>query len=61
MQYGLALLQKLGLLAHKSAQIDPRYDLRLQRIGAREQLRQAQATPMRGAIDIRNQRGPRAV
>ena len=52
MQYGLTLLQKLGLLAHKNAQIDPQFDLRLQRIGAREQLRQAQTTPIRG--DVRN-------
>lgn len=50
MQLGLALLQKLGLLSHKSAQIDPQFDLRLQRIGAREQLRQAQTTPIRGAV-----------
>ncbi len=59
MQYGLALLQKLGLLAHKQAQIDPQFDLRLQRIGAREQLRQAQTAPIRG--DVRNQPSPRAV
>jgi len=59
MQYGLALLKKLGLLAHKSAQVDPQFDLRLQRIGAREQLRQVQTAPIRGAI--RNPPGHRAV
>lgn len=59
MQYGLALLQKIGLFAHKQAQIDPRFDLRLQRIGAREQLRQAQTTALRGAV--KNQPAPRAV
>ena len=59
MQYGLALLQKIGLLAHKQAQIDPQFDLRLQRIGAREQLRQSQTSAIRGAI--KNQPAPRAV
>jgi hypothetical protein len=59
MQYGLALLQKIGLLAHKSAQIDPQFDLRLQRIGAREMLRQAQTAPIRG--DVRNPPERRAI
>lgn len=59
MQYGLALLQKIGLLAHKRVQIDPQFDLRLQRIGAREQLRQAQTSALRGAV--KNQPAPRAV
>jgi len=59
MQYGLALLQKIGLLAHKQVQIDPEFDRRLQRIGAREQLRQSQASAIRGAI--KNQPAPRAV
>lgn len=59
MQYGLALLRKIGLFAHKQALIDPRFDLRLQRIGAREQLRQAQTSALRGAI--KNQPAPRAV
>ncbi|MEN9408465.1 MAG: hypothetical protein RL216_439 [Pseudomonadota bacterium] len=59
MHYGLALLRKLGLFAHKQAQIDPKFDLRLQKIGAREQLRPAQTTPIRG--DVRNQPARRAV
>lgn len=50
MQYGLALLRKLSLFAHRQAQIDPQFDLRLQRIGAREQLRQSQAAPIRGSV-----------
>lgn len=50
MQLGLALLQKLGLFAHKSAQVDPQFDLRLQRIGAREMLRAAQTGPIKGAL-----------
>ena len=48
MQYGLALLRKL--FAHRQGQIDPQFDLRLQRIGAREQLRQAQTSPLRGSL-----------
>ncbi len=59
MRFGLALLRKLGLFAHKQAQIDPKFDQRLQRIGAREQLRPAQTAPIRG--DVRNQPGRRAV
>lgn len=50
MQFGLALLKKIGLLSHKSAQVDPQFDLRLQRLGAREQLRQAQTAPISGAV-----------
>ena len=59
MQFGLALLQKIGLLAHKHVQIDPQFDQRLQRIGAREQLRQAQTSALRGAV--KNRPAPRAV
>lgn len=59
MQFGLALLQKIGLLAHKSAQVDPQFDLRLQRIGAREQLRAAQTGPISGMV--RNPPAHRAV
>jgi hypothetical protein len=53
MQIGLALLQKFGLFAHKAAQVDPQFDLRLQRIGAREMLRAAQIGPISGVL--RNQ------
>lgn len=59
MQYGLDLLKKLGLLAHKNAQADPIFDLRLQRMGAREQLRQAQVAQAKQTV--RNPPEPRAV
>ncbi len=59
MQIGLALLQKFGLFAHKAAQVDPQFDLRLQRIGAREMLRSAQIGPISGVL--RNQPAHRAV
>lgn len=59
MKYGLEILKKLGLLAHKDAQVHPRFDQRLQRMGAREQARQAQLAQPKP--DIRNPHGPRAV
>ncbi|NGQ92376.1 hypothetical protein G5V65_15875 [Rhodobacter sp. HX-7-19] len=63
MQLGLALLEKLGLFAHKSAHVDPHFDLRLQRIGAREMLRerQAGAIPVTGENSLRNPPEHRAV
>lgn len=42
MKLGLALLQRLGLFAHKSAHADARYDQRLSRLGAREHCRKTQ-------------------
>jgi hypothetical protein len=48
MQFGLNLLEKIGLLPHKAGQIDPAYDQRLQRIGARETLRVPQTGPFNG-------------
>lgn len=60
MQYGLALLEKLGLLAHKTAQVDPQFDQRLQRIGAREMAREAQIG-LRVVPPVRNQPAHRAV
>ena len=48
MQFGLSLLEKIGLLSHKAGQIDPEYDQRLQRIGARETLRATQTGPFTG-------------
>ncbi|NBE07610.1 hypothetical protein [Paragemmobacter ruber] len=48
MQFGLTLLEKIGLLPHKAGQIDPTYDQRLQRIGARETLRVPQTGPFTG-------------
>jgi len=57
MQYGLELLKELGLLAHKNAQADPIFDQRVQRMGAREQMRQTQ----QGRPVLRNPHGPRAV
>lgn len=63
MQFGLAILARIGLLAQKSAQVDPQFDLRLQRLGAREQLRVAQTGPIKGAARtaVRNPPEPRAV
>lgn len=60
MQLGLALLEKLGLLAHKAGQVDPQFDQRLQRIGAREMARDAQIG-LRAVPAFRNQPEPRAV
>ena len=37
----LALLRRLGLFAHKSAHVDPRFDQRLARICTRETYRSA--------------------
>lgn len=37
----LALLRRLGLFAHKSAHVDPRFDQRLARICTRETHRSA--------------------
>lgn len=47
MKLGLALLQRFGLFAHKSAHVDPRYDQRLSRLGARETCRKAQGPVFR--------------
>lgn len=56
MEFGLSLLEKFGLLPHKAGQIDPEYDQRLQRIGARETLRATQTGPFTGhaADQVRN-------
>ncbi len=48
MEFGLSLLEKFGLLPHKAGQIDPEFDQRLQRIGARETLRATQTGPFTG-------------
>lgn len=61
MQYGLALLEKLGLLAHKAQQVDPQFDQRLQRIGAREMARDAQLGLRSVPSSVRNQPAHRAV
>lgn len=65
MNYGRALLERLGLFAHKAAHVDPQFDLRLQRIGAREQAREAQTGPASGTAAaqsaVRNPHARRAV
>ncbi len=43
----LKRLATLALLRHKRAQIDPRFDVRLQRLGTREGLRPVQSGPFR--------------
>lgn len=60
MQYGLALLEKLGLFAHKADHVDPQFDQRLQRIGAREMAREAKTGPL-SASAVRNRPARRAV
>lgn len=60
MQFGLALLEKLGLLAHKKDHVDPQFDQRLQRIGAREMAREAQIG-LRVNASVRNRPEHRAV
>lgn len=50
MEYGMKLLAKIGLFAHKANHVDPQFDMRLQRIGARELLRAAQSGPISGAL-----------
>lgn len=52
MEYGMKLLAKIGLFAHKANHVDPQFDMRLQRIGAREQLRTAQSGPISGALSL---------
>ena len=47
MRYGYALLARFGLFARKSEGPDA-FDLRLQRIGARERYRQARAILFKG-------------
>lgn len=59
MQLALTLMEKIGLFAHKANHVDPQFDLRLQRIGARELLRESQSGPLSGAL--RNQPAHRAV
>lgn len=63
MEYGMKLLAKIGIFAHKADHVDPRFDMRLQRIGAREQLRAAQSGPISGALQggSRNPHEHRAV
>lgn len=63
MQFGLNLLEKIGLLPHKAGQVDPAYDQRLQRIGARETLRVPQTGPFTGQTPdaLRNRPGHPAV
>lgn len=63
MEYGMKLLAKIGLFAHKADHVDPQFDIRLQRIGAREQLRTAQSGPISGMLPdgSRDPREPRAV
>lgn len=63
MQFGLNLLEKFGLLPHKAGQIDPAFDQRLQRIGARETLRATQTGPFTGHSQdaVRNRPGHPAV
>jgi hypothetical protein len=43
MKYGLALINRLRLFPHKAGHVDPRFDQRLQRIGAREMRRPTKA------------------
>ena len=50
MELGMKLLAKIGLFAHKADHVDPQYDMRLQRIGARELLRAAQSGPISGVL-----------
>lgn len=42
-------LAKLALFRHKREQIDPHFDLRLQRLGTREGLRPVQTGPFQSA------------
>lgn len=47
MKMALKRLAQLALFRHKRAQIDPLFDLRLQRLGTREGLRAVQSGPFR--------------
>lgn len=48
MKFRLGLLARLKRhMPHKAAQIDPRFDQRLQRLGTREGLRAVQSGPFR--------------
>lgn len=60
MQLGLALLEKIGLFAHKAQHVDPQFDQRLQRIGAREMAREAK-TGQLSAAAVRNPPAHRAI
>ena len=48
MKLGLALLARFTQFRHRREQLDPRFDQRLQRLGAREGLRAVQSGPFRG-------------
>ncbi|MEY4871570.1 MAG: hypothetical protein RLZZ563_900 [Pseudomonadota bacterium] len=63
MEYGMKILAKIGLFAHKADHVDPQFDMRLQRIGAREQLRAAQSGPISGALagGLKSPHEPRAI
>ncbi len=56
MAFALNLLERIGLFSHKAGQIDPEFDQRLQRIGARETLRATQTGPFTGHTqdEVRN-------
>jgi hypothetical protein len=49
MKYGLALIARLRLFPHKVGHVDPRFDQRLQRIGARESRRLTKAVLFRNS------------